>query len=119
MPVRIDARLGEHSEVVQNMLAKRTPSLAMRSMFGVLSVGCPAQLMAFQRMSSQRMKSTLGRAESAKAAGARRQDAAKRRQGRTRRFIGEKRGGNPLMTDSRRRQCVSCSSPSPARLLFL
>ena len=64
----MDALLGEHREVVQNMLEKRTPSLAMRSMFGVFSVGWPAQLIAFQRMSSHSTKRTFGRASPVAAA---------------------------------------------------
>src|SRR5690349_4371571 len=56
----MEALLGEQREVVQNTLAKRTPSAATRSNWGVRRVGCPAQLSAFQRRSSQRMKSTLG-----------------------------------------------------------
>ena len=34
-PVRIDARLGEHSDVLTKALAKWAPSRAMRSRFGV------------------------------------------------------------------------------------
>src|SRR5438093_561277 len=56
----MDARLGEQSDVVQNMFLKRTPSAARRSMFGVFKCGCPAQPSASQRISSQRMKRTFG-----------------------------------------------------------
>src|SRR5678815_5851716 len=42
------------------MFANRTPSFAIRSMFGVLNTECPAQLIAFQRRSSQRMNRMLG-----------------------------------------------------------
>ena len=38
-PVRYEVRLGEHSEFVTNASVKRIPSLAMRSMFGVLRTG--------------------------------------------------------------------------------
>lgn len=65
-PVRMEARLGEQSEVVQNMFSNRTPSLEIRSIWGVFNAGCPAQLMAFQRISSQRMKSTFGLFSAAK-----------------------------------------------------
>ena len=40
-PLKIDARLGEQSEVVQKLLSKRTPSAASLSMFGVLTCGLP------------------------------------------------------------------------------
>ena len=56
----MEARLGEQSEVVQNMFSNRTPSFEIRSIWGVFNTGWPAQLMAFHRMSSQRIKSTFG-----------------------------------------------------------
>jgi hypothetical protein len=43
-------RLGEHSELVTNALAKRTPPAAMRSMLGVFRKRLPAQLMASARI---------------------------------------------------------------------
>jgi hypothetical protein len=60
MPVRMDARLGEHREVVQNIFSNRTPSFAILSIWGVFNAGWPAQLIAFHRMSSHRMKRTFG-----------------------------------------------------------
>ena len=44
------------------MFANRAPSAASRSRFGVLSNGWPAQLIASQRWSSVRIKTTFGRA---------------------------------------------------------
>ena len=55
-----DARLGEQSDVVTNILAKCAPSSAMRSMFGVFRNGCPSQLMQSHRWSSVIMTTTLG-----------------------------------------------------------
>lgn len=56
----MDARLGEHREVVQKWFLKRIPSLARRSILGVERWGLPVQLRASQRWSSVRMKTTLG-----------------------------------------------------------
>src|SRR4051812_45311734 len=55
------ARLGEQSDVVQNAFLKYTPSLPMRSMFGVLRYLLPAIPSASQRWSSVRMKRMFGR----------------------------------------------------------
>ena len=60
MPLRIEARLGEQSDVVQNAFLKWTPCLASRSRFGVLRCLCPAQLMQSQRMSSVMTTITFG-----------------------------------------------------------
>jgi hypothetical protein len=59
-PVISVARLGAQSEFVTNMLVNRTPSRAMRSMFGVLRNGWPAQDMKSNRWSSVIMTTTLG-----------------------------------------------------------
>src|SRR5437763_857954 len=59
-PLRIDARLGEHSDVVQNTFLKYTPSSPIRSMFGVFKYGCPAIPRQSHRMSSHRMNNTFG-----------------------------------------------------------
>jgi hypothetical protein len=57
----MEARLGEQSEVVQKAFVNRIPSPARESIFGVFRCGCPAHPIAFQRRSSHKMKSTLGR----------------------------------------------------------
>ena len=60
-PLRIDARLGEQSDVVQKGFRKYTPSRARRSMFGVEIVDLGLMLTESQRWSSVRMNSTFGR----------------------------------------------------------
>jgi len=70
-PLRIDARLGEQREVVQNVFLKWTPSRASRSMLRVFSCGWPAQPRQSQRRSSQRMNKTFGRSAAVPTARAR------------------------------------------------
>jgi len=65
--VRKVARLGEQSEVVTKALAKRAPSWARRSRFGLLKKGWPAAARASPRWSSVRMKIRLGRSSAARA----------------------------------------------------
>ncbi len=48
------------------MFSNRTPSFDIRSIWGVFNAGWPAQLMAFHRISSHRMKSTFGLFSAAK-----------------------------------------------------
>ena len=55
------ARLGEQSGVVAKALRNSAPSRAMRSMFGVLTNGCPMQPRSSQRRSSIRMNTMFGR----------------------------------------------------------
>src|SRR6266540_1920491 len=64
-PLRSEARLGEHSEVVLNALRKLTPSLAMLSMCGVLRCGCPAYPTASHRRSSRSTNRIFGCVEAA------------------------------------------------------
>ena len=57
--VRMDARLGEHRDVVTNALRKLAPPAAMASRWGVRNQGWPAALIMSQRWSSTRMKIRL------------------------------------------------------------
>lgn len=59
-PVRKVARASDHNGVVVNALVKYAPSLAMRSMLGVLTYGCPAALISAQRRSSTSTNTILG-----------------------------------------------------------
>src|SRR6185503_9745193 len=59
-PVRIDARLGEHSGVVWKAFANCAPSCASRSMCGVFMYGCPEAPVSSKRRSSMRMTRRLG-----------------------------------------------------------
>src|SRR5262245_4644660 len=59
-PVRIEARLGEHSGVVWNAFTHCAPSCARRSMCGVFMYGCPEAPVSSKRRSSIRMTSRLG-----------------------------------------------------------
>src|SRR6266850_6317212 len=61
-PVRKLPRLGEHNGIETKKFLNSAPSLAMRSIFGVLTNGWPMQPRASQRRSSTRMKMILGRA---------------------------------------------------------
>ena len=61
MLVIILARLGLHELIVRNALVKRIPFLAKRSIFGVRTLGFPAQPKSSQAMSSAMMSTMLGR----------------------------------------------------------
>ena len=59
-PVRTDARAGEQTGEAQKKLSKRIPSRARRSRLGDLISSLPAQPMAHEPWSSDRIKSKFG-----------------------------------------------------------
>src|SRR6476661_7063493 len=61
-PLKADAREGEHTGETVYVVAKRTPSPAIRSRLGVFTMGCPAQCMTSCRYSSAISQRMLGRA---------------------------------------------------------
>src|SRR5690625_6521352 len=61
MPVRIEARLGVHTEFVQKQLSTRRPRSAIASMCGVCVTTDPYALMAWLAWSSDRISRMLGR----------------------------------------------------------
>ena len=61
MPVRIEARLGEHSELVTKQLSNRHPSWAISSMRGVRLTTDPYALMECAAWSSVKIITMFGR----------------------------------------------------------
>jgi len=61
VPVRIAARLGAHSELVQQAASKRIPAAAIRSMFGVVVIRLPYAESACAAWSSAITKTMSGR----------------------------------------------------------
>src|SRR5579864_396536 len=59
-PLKIVARAGRHSELMQKALLKTTPSRPIRSMLGVFSRGLPARDDSSHRAPSPRKKTRLG-----------------------------------------------------------